>query len=55
MLGHSRPKDGVASFAYVPGFHVSARHAVSKKAARRHAPLSISLFHVAWRSDLKVA
>jgi hypothetical protein len=24
MRGHSRPKDGVASLAYVPGIHVLA-------------------------------
>ena len=24
MLGHSRPKDGVASLAYVPGIHALA-------------------------------
>jgi hypothetical protein len=26
MAGHSRPKDGVASLAYVPAIHVFLRH-----------------------------
>jgi hypothetical protein len=26
MAGHSRPKNGVASLAYIPAIHVDARH-----------------------------
>jgi len=37
MAGHSRPKDGVASLAYVPAIHVFDIH----KEARRGCPQQV--------------